>query len=446
MKRGKKLLAMLAALVLIICVFVLVTALNPNDTDESGTAYQTVFKLDPEKVTNIAWNYSDAVSFTKTENGWVNDADSVFPADKAVLEAMLKALTEVGASKTIENPEDLDQYGLQYPFCSITVTADGTTYNLAIGDQNSFNGERYFSMGDGNVYMVKDEIAANFNFGPEGVLLMETIPEMSDITALKVTTKSRSYEIVYEKDSDKAYSSHYTWFMDDKILDTENTLKLLSVLQDLEWRSCPDYNATDLTQYGLDAPEVVATVTYSGTTFVLELGKEVEKGVYARLAGSNMVYLVDDDVLDALKDTTYNDLIPNEVLLMDWETVTSMDIAVDGKTYTLTCEEEADENGCSTGNYIWKLNGTKVEGSKITDAFADIEVIHHAVGQEHMDEKISFVFHRNTANFTTIELVIYEFSSEAFLVTFNGESTVLADKTDVQSLVNAVNKIVTAAQ
>lgn len=446
MKRGTKLLAMLAALVLIVGAFVLVTILNPKEADNGGTSYQTILKIDPEKVTNIGWKYSDAVTFTKTENGWVNDADSAFPVDKTVLEAMLKALTEVGASKTIEKPTDLDQYGLQNPFCSITVTVDGTTHNLAIGDQNSFNGERYFSIGDGNVYMVTNDIAANFNFGPEGALLLEAIPEMSGITSLKVTTKSRSYEIVYEEDSDKAYSSQYTWFMDDKILDTENTLALLAVLQDLEWRSCADYNATDFAQYGLDAPEAVATVTYAGKTFVLELGKEVEKGVYARLAGSNMVYLVDDDVLDTLVDTTYNDLIPNEVLLMDWDTVTSMDITQEGKTYTLTCEEEGDENGCATGSYIWKFNGTKVEGSKITDAFADIEVIHHAVGQNPMDEKIRFVFHRNTAEFSTIELVIYEFSSESFVVTFNGESTVLADKADVQSLINAVNKIITTAQ
>ena len=442
MKRGKKLLAMLAALALIAGAFVLVALLNPTEDTQDGTAYQTIFKLDPEKVTNIGWKYSDAVSFTKTENGWVNDADSAFPVDVSCLENMLKALTEVGASKTIEKPADLNQYGLQHPFCSITVTVDGTTHNLAIGDQNSFNGVRYFSIGDGNVYLVENSIAASFNFGPEGALLMETIPELSGITSLKVTTKSRNYEIVYEKDSSKAYSSHYTWFMDDKFLDTENTLALLSVLQNLEWRSCADYNATELAQYGLDAPEAVATVTYSGKTFVLELGKEVEKGVYARLAGSNMVYLVDDDVLDALADTTYNDLVPNEVLLMDWETVTSMDITLDGKTYTLTSEEEGDENGCATGSYIWKLNGTKVEGSTITDAFASIDVNHHAVGQTPMEEKIRFVFHRNTANFSAIELVIYEFSSESFLVTFNGESTVLADRTDVLSLANAVNKIV----
>ncbi|MBO5868530.1 MAG: DUF4340 domain-containing protein, partial [Oscillospiraceae bacterium] len=175
MKRGKKLLVLLVVLVLIVGATVLVNVLNQEDQPQ-GSGYTEVFALDPEKVTNLTWDYSYEASFSKTADGWVNDADAAFPVNENQLDEMLRILSSIGASQTIENVEDLDQYGLLYPYCAIKVTVDGTTYELALGDQNNYSGERYFSKGDGNVYTVANEIAGYFSFGQEGALLMEEIP------------------------------------------------------------------------------------------------------------------------------------------------------------------------------------------------------------------------------------------------------------------------------
>lgn len=445
MKRGKKLIAMLAVLVLIAGAFLLVTLLSPKEDADSDTAYQTILKIDPAKVTNIGWKYSTEASFTKTENGWVNDADSAFPTDESCLEKMLHILSEVGSSKTIEKPEDLAQYGLQYPFCTITVTVDGTTHNLALGDQNSFSGERYFSIGDGNVYMVANEIASYFNFGPEGALKMEQIPDLSALSNLKVHSGDRSYEITWLTGSDKTYSTHYKWFMGDKVLDTELTEEMLDTLYSLEWKECADYNATDLSKYGLDQPAVVATVTYlQDKTFVLELGDETEKGVYARIAGSNMVYLVRSAVLSKLSNTVYDELKPDELLAMDWDTVTSMDIILDGVTHTLTYEEVPDVNGCATGEFVWKYNGAEVEGATLTGKLDSMVCNGYATVAPDQAEQLRFVFHRNASHHTQVELVLYPYTSTACIATLDGELTVLADKTYVTSLITAIRKIVAA--
>lgn len=445
MKRGTKLLAMLAVLVLIAGGFFLLTQLGPKE-DTEGTTYQTILKIDPEKVTNIGWDYSDAVSFTKTENGWVNDADSAFPTDDQCLEKMLHILSEVGASKTIEKPEDLEQYGLANPFCTITVTADGTKYDLAIGDQNSFNGERYFSIGDGNVYMVANEIAGYFNFGPEGALKLEEIPDLGALSGLKVEAGDRSYEITCITGSDKTYSTHYKWFMGEKVLDTELTEEMLDIFYSLEWKECADYNATDLAKYGLDQPAAVATVTYlQDKTFVLELGSETDKGVYARIAGSNMVYLVRAAVLNTLRNTVYNELMPDEVLAMDWDTVTSMDIILGGETYTLTHTEVPDVNGCATGDYAWMYNGKEVTGSTITGKLDSMPTTGYATGLTvEQAEELQIVFHRNASHHNEIELVFYPYNSGASIVTLDGELTVLADRTYVTSLITAINNMVAA--
>lgn len=443
MKRGKKLGVLLAVLLVILGATVLVTTLNPQG-DTEGDTYTTVFTLDPDKVTKLGWDYSDEANFTRTEDGWVYDADPAFPVDEDRLNEMLQILSNVEATKIITEVENLDQYGLLYPFCAITVTVDGTRYDLAIGNPNSYSGGRYFSNGDGNVYMVDNAIVNYFAFGPEGVLAMEQIPDLSGITALTLQSDTQSYEIRYEENSDKTYSSHYTWFMDGKVLDTELTKSLLAVLQELEWQECADYNATDMAQYGLDAPIAVVTATSRENTFVLELGSEITKGVYARIAGSNMVYLVDDEIPDKLLYTTYSELMPDEVLAMDWDTVTSMDIIRNGKSYTLTCQEGADESGCATGELVWKLGDREVEGAGITDALDEMDTNGYATGlRPELAEELRFIFHRNTANYPEIELVLYRYDSSSCLTTLDGVSTVLADRSDVTALLNAVDQIIT---
>lgn len=442
MKRGKKLIVLLTALLVVLGLTLAVTLMNPKES-EKGDSHITVFSLDPEKVTKIWWDYSDEAGFTKTDGKWVYDGDAAFPVNEACLEEMLRILSSVGATKTIENVEDLDQYGLLYPVCAVKVTVDGKEYELAIGDQNNISGDRYFSKGDGNVYMVANEIANYFAFGPEGALAMEEIPDLTGIIGLKLQSAEQNYEIRYETGSDKTYSTHYHWFMDDKVLDTELTEALLKVLQELEWKECADYNATDLAAYGLDAPKAVATATYLDKTFTLELGNKCDKGVYARIAGSNMVYIVKNEVLDKLLYTTYSELMPDEVLAMAWDTVTAMDITVGGTTYTLKQEEIADENGCATGTYAWKWNGTEVEAAKITDALDKMASNSYATGlTPELVEEVRFLFHRNASHHTQVELVLYRYDSNSCLATLDGVSTVLAKRSDVTALINAINKIV----
>ena len=93
MKRSTKFLILVGVLAMVLGAFFLFTNLMPEEGGATdGTASQVIFSLDPAKVTNFGWKYTDQVNFTKTENGWVNDADSTFPVDGAFLQKMLEAL------------------------------------------------------------------------------------------------------------------------------------------------------------------------------------------------------------------------------------------------------------------------------------------------------------------------------------------------------------------
>ena len=138
MKNGKKLLLLLLVLAVLVGATAIVGTISKNAADQEDET-QTVFSLDPENVTNLGWDYSEKVSFTAGEDGWVCDQDGAFPVDETYLDKMLEALTDVESTKTIENPENLDQYGLEIPVCVITVE-DGQSHTLSIGMETAVGG------------------------------------------------------------------------------------------------------------------------------------------------------------------------------------------------------------------------------------------------------------------------------------------------------------------
>lgn len=444
MKRMKKLGALLLLLAVLIGATAAASLYSAEAEPEEDTSI-TVFTLDASSVTEIGWDYSEEIAFTESEDGWVCVQDAAFPVDETYLDAMLEALTEVKSSKTITETENLDQYGLEVPICVVTVTTD-ETYTLSIGQETAVGGERYFSNGDGNVYLVDAGILDCFSYGLYDVLQYQTIPEVTDLTGMTVKTDSGSYEISYLENSGLAYSDDYVWFMEDKALDTELTEELISMVTNLNLAQCVDYAAEDLSVYGLDAPAAIVTVLDGGeTAFTLEIGAEKDDVCYLRLGDSKMIYQADVTLRDTLLYTTYADLQPDEVLLMDWDTVKRVTVTLDGESYKLvkSVEEVTDEEGNTSEEAVWKLDGETVEFASVLTSLTAMASNGYANGiTPERTEEIAFVITRDTENYSEITLTFYQYNSTSCLVTLNGESTVTVDREDVVALVEAVNQIV----
>ena len=78
----------------------------------------------------------------------------------------MDALTEVSASLAIDNPSDLEEYGLENPVLTITATdSDGTVTSFSLGDQNEVTSEYYLSCSadEGQIYLVDDTLAGAFS-------------------------------------------------------------------------------------------------------------------------------------------------------------------------------------------------------------------------------------------------------------------------------------------
>lgn len=458
MTRGKKLLSLTLVLVLLIGGVCVVKLLNPEAENSTETATDVVTELisvDPETVTSVSWTYNDeTLTFTYNGESWVYADDATLPLDESYLDTITDTISSISVSKIIESPEDLSQYGLEEPVCSVSVTAD-ETLTFQFGDTSSLAQAQYFACGDGNVYLVDTSIASCFYYGLYDLIEKETIPTMENITQVNVEGEDRQLQIVNLEGEGLAYSDSYVWFLYSNdtyhTLDTELTDTLISSVTGLYWSSCVDYNAdeTALENFGLTEPAAVVTIKYDAgaSEFVLELGDEIGDYCYARLEGSNMVYKISNTVRDTLLYTTYNDLIPDEVLLIDWTQVLYTDVTLGGETYRIetSTTESTDEDGNTVTETTYLLNGSEVTAAKyqdILDAMTSTGYSGPVTTED--DPEISFTFCRDTEQYPEVTLEFIRYNSADCLVRLNGEISLLVSREDVVSLIDAFNAMLAA--
>ncbi len=486
MARGKKLGILLIVLVVICVAAVVVVQLTKNsDVAVEEDTSAEVLTLDSSEVTELSWSYTEDLSFLYDGENWSYAGDSTFPLDESYLNTILTDLSDLTAVKTIEDVEDFAQYGLFDPVCVVTV--DGTTpVTLNIGNESTDGSYLYVSIGDGNVYMVDVALLDDFSYGLYDLIAAESLPDMSDVTSLVIDADTQYLEIDQMVNSGLAYSDSYTWFAvsDDGYTTLDNDLaeSMIQIFTNLTWNSCVDYNATDLSQYGLDNPCATVTISYiqsstvdtgetdedgnavteaveSNETFVLELGDYADNAGYARIAGSNMVYLVDATVNDTALYTTAADLLPDEVLVMNWDNVSSVDITIDGDTHTLVKDtalvetedtdsedEDADtedtEETEATYETIWTVDGQTVDGASIWDALDALESTGSGTGlSADRNEELRFLIHQDNENFPEVELIFYQYDSSNCLVSLNGDLRLFVDRSAIVDLEEQINEM-----
>ena len=474
MKRGKKLLFLLLALVVVSAAAAAATLLAPDQTVEEEDS-TVVFSLDADAITALTWTYSgETVSLSHKDGTWGYE-DPDCPIDQSYPENMAYALEKITSDRTIEAPEDLSEYGLDEPQCTVDIAAGEDSYQLLIGDETTLDGLLYLSTGDGNVYLVSSGLLSAFSYGLYDIIDMEDIPSITDVSSFTIDRASDSLELVYREDSGLAYSSEYVWFLRDGedylTLGTDGVEDLLSAVTGLSWASCVNYNATedDLAAYGLDAPAVTVTIHYTETVtvdtgendengsaiteeqerdaaFTLELGSYTDDGCYARIAGSSMVYLVDGSVCDSLLYADYDGLRPDEVLAMDWDTLTSFTVTLDGQTYEIekTTQAVEDEDGETSEETVYLLNGEELDSDSVEQLMSSLDAMESTGSVDNAApgaQELRFTFHQDSESWPQVELVFYQYDSSTCLVSLNGETHLLVDRADVTDLAELVAEL-----
>ncbi|HPE16376.1 MAG TPA: DUF4340 domain-containing protein [Oscillospiraceae bacterium] len=490
MQRGMKLILLLVVLVLAVGGYLVVShfAAESEGTDDAAVS---VASFSGDDVTALRFGPAEnTLTLERDGDVWRYAGDpDVFPLNQSIPEKMLGAVAEITASRVIEDPEDLAEYGLDTPGSSLTVTtADGGGHSFAFGDTNDVTGEIYM-LADGDaskVYLVSSDLPDAFSYSLCDMAQKETLPVFGTVRGVSVSTGGKTLQLSYEEQNGNlAWTDYYHWFLEDGAtylpLDTEKVSSLYKNVTGLVFLSCVSYNADDdtLAGYGLgDGAAALVTLQHvttdsvdtgetdadgnavteqqtSWNTFTLRIGNRTDDGYYAALSGSRMVYLIDTDAAEALLTADYASLRPDRFCRMDWDTVTSMDVTLSGETYTISfdgtqdvevspaptegADASSDDTQTQTANG-YTCGGTALDADAVEsflDCVSGLVLQEEAGSVSAGTPEIGIVIHRNASVFPTLTLTLSPLGSDQALAVFQGESLLVSRESEENLLAAA---------
>ncbi len=467
--RSKRLFILIGILVVASAATFAVTRME-DKKEEIKTSGEVVLEIDPESVDSLSWNYDGStLSFHKGEDEtWLYDEDEAFPVDPEKIQTLLEEFQAFRAAFTIENAEDLSQYGLDNPELTINLTAGDTSYTIDLGSYSTMDEQRYLSDGDGNVYLaVSDPLDA---YGKElsDLILQDETPGVSEVSSLSFSGASE-YSVSYEKESSSTYCADDVYFTtqdgETVPLDTSRVKSYLSEINGLGLTDYATYNVTDeeLASYGLDDPELTITEVYTSEnedgneeeqTFILHISRDPEElakvddsdseesaededdiTAYARVGDSQIVYKISGSSYKALMAASYDDLRHTDLLSMDLADVTSIDISLDGSSYTLTSETKKKEQ-------TWSYQEEEIDFADLQDALEGLTASSFTDEKAAGQEEISLTLHLDNENFPEVTLSLYRYDGSSCLAVLNGNPVALVARSQAVDIVEAVHAIV----
>lgn len=233
-----------------------------SSEEESKTEVYSV-KTDDIKSLEFIIDKKDTV-FEKKDDSWVKKDETAFPVNQTTLDSAASALEKVEADRVLENVDDLTEYGLDSPSNSVTVTTDDGTTKFNIGDENTSTNQYYIAKDDedSTVYVVSSSTVTPFMNSLYDYAQGEDFPTIDSSTVKKVQVSQDEDSYILEENSDGATWDVSTDGSDKETADTTAAGNVTSGLGSLAYDQFTDYNAEDLSRYGLDKPYATITVDY----------------------------------------------------------------------------------------------------------------------------------------------------------------------------------------
>ena len=233
---------------------------------------------------------------------------------------MRTALMALNAKRSL-TPQAGEDYGLDSPQLTVTVTAAGQSTTLTFGAENPVTGDLYVQKaGDDAIYTVSGNKAACFQLDKAGLFgsfcptgftasaITQVAYTMADGTSVTLNAVSEPTE-----SADSASSTAYetVWRLASDPTASLAQDKVQSLLSALCTYATAQITDADLSACGFDAPVFTAAVTSEdGSTVQLAYACGTD-GWYLQVEGEPSVYTVDTSAVQALL-LTENDLKTQE--------------------------------------------------------------------------------------------------------------------------------------
>ena len=275
-----------------------------------------------EDLEQIEYTYNGQTYTLQYSGGsWQLTQDPAYHLDESTCNTMMA----LNAKRSL-TPQAGEDYGLDSPQLTVTVTAAGQSNTLTFGAENQVTGDLYVQKaGDDAIYTVSGNKAACFqldkaglfgSFCPTGLTasaITQVAYTLADGTSVTLNAVSEPTESADSTDADSASSSAYetVWRLASDPAASLAQDKVQSLLSALCTYVTAQATDADLSACGFDAPVFTAAVTSEdGSTVQLAYACGTD-GWYLQVEGDTSVYTVDTSTVQALL-LTENDLKTQE--------------------------------------------------------------------------------------------------------------------------------------
>ena len=324
--KQRVLLALLAAAVLLGAALWAVTRSNDKAEQAASAAAEGSIPLSSfaaEDLEQIEYTYNGETYTLQYSGGsWQLAQDPDYHLDESACNTMRTALMALNAKRSL-TPQAGEDYGLDSPQLTVTVTAAGQSTTLTFGAENPVTGDLCVQRaGDDAIYTVSGNKAACFqldkvglfgSFCPTGLTasaitqVAYTLADGSSVTLNAVSEPTDS------TDADSASSAAYetVWRLASDPAASLAQDKVQSLLSALCTYATAQTTDADLSACGFDAPVFTATVTCEDGSAVQLAYACGTDGWYLQVGDDTSVYTVDTSTVQALL-LTENDLKTQE--------------------------------------------------------------------------------------------------------------------------------------
>lgn len=439
MKRMKKLLVLLGVLI-ILCVGIGIATGVEKHIDRISGIDEEIIAVDTDALESVSLTKDGkTLTFEKKEDQWKDKEDEAFPIDQDKMQEFLEHFQSVKASFQIQDVEDLEQYGLTKPQCTIAFHASEENTEIRLGDFSTMDSKRYVTLDDKTVYLIDEDLSEYVSTKRDDFMKQDAVPEYDQIQQIAISG-GESLQIDYLPDEVYSYTDKYDYYLVDgdshKAVSTVNVESFLTRLKNLDVTDYVNYQVTEeeLAEYGLDEPKRSVKVTYTKedaqNSFTIDFGKKKDKN-YFRMNDSNIVYQLEEERYQEILDAGYETFRPSEVVALDWDLVKTIKIKMDDQEYTV------DHKG---KNY--KLDGETVEFDEVIRTVDDLILNEEVEESKLQKEEIAFEIELNQKEYDRVSVSIYQYDGENCAVQVDGETVGLVTRELVVDFKEAVNKVI----
>ncbi len=444
MKRYKRVLILLGVLVVVIAAALAVSHIRERK-EAIRTSGETFLAIAPDSVTALDWTNGDtSLAFHRSDN-WLWNDDEAFPVDQEKIAKLLAPFEEMAAAFVIDDVTDYGQYGLEEPECTIHLTYGEAETTVKLGSYSALDEERYVDIGDGKVYLVSDDPLDDYDVELSDLINHDKIPALdpASFTVSGAVELSATYNEVGD-----SYCASDVYFAQDGLpLDTGRVEDWLGKLEALSLTDYVTYNVTneELDEYGLAEPDLTVTVTpKEGASVTFELSEVIPEGAesedetkaYIRFNGSQIIYSIAPGDYTVISQAAYDDLRHRELFTPEFESVTAIDVTLEGAVYPFVLAENEE------GDNVWTYSGAEIEISGVRSALTALTASSFTDEEPTGQEEISLTLHLTDEEHPELTIALYRLDGSLCSASVNGQPVCTVSRSLVVDLIEAVNAIV----